>query len=179
MARVYLENQPPVDLEPLIILNKTSRIETSQSSNPSRTEPDPLGEANLQLPGPQSVGAANPHPAANQPLSSRTGYPQSSINQQSLSGFEEARSYNPQPPLEENARLSFVGQGPHQGVDGSGGFYPPNFGYQWPYPPTFPQPEYYPPMSYGPCLMVNPLFHSIFVAAVKMTRDMPRFRNHR
>ena len=60
-----------MDSEPLINLNKTSRIDTSQSSNPSRTEPGPLGEANLQLPGPQSAGAANPHPAANQSLSSR------------------------------------------------------------------------------------------------------------
>ena len=162
-ARVHFENQLPVDSEPLINLNKTSRIGTSQSSNHSRTESGPLGEANLQLLGPQSAGAANPHPAANQSLSSRIGYPQSSINQQILSGFEEAR-YNPQPPLVGNARLPFAGQSPQQGVDGSGGFYPPNFGYQWPYTPMFAN--------------ANPLFHLIFVAPLKMTRDTPRFRNH-
>ena len=74
-ARVHFKNQTPVDSEPLINLIKTSRIETSQSSNPSRTEPGPLGQANLQLPGSQSAGAVNPHSAANQSLSSRIGYP--------------------------------------------------------------------------------------------------------
>ena len=147
--------QPPVDSEPLINLNKTSRIETSQSSNPSRTEPGPLGEANLQLPGAQSAGAANPHPAANWFLSSRIGYPRSSINQQIPWGFEEARRYNPQPPLVENASLPLAGQGPHQGVDSSEGFYLPNIVYQWSYPPMFSQPGYYPPMPYGPAIWLT------------------------
>ena len=66
-ARVHFADHPSVDSEPLINLNRTSRIETSQALHLPRTEPGLLREANLQLPGsvPQSAGEANTRPAVN------------------------------------------------------------------------------------------------------------------
>ena len=134
------------------MVNRTSRIETSQSLQFCRNNPELLREANLQLPGSisQSAGEVNTQPAISQVSSNQIRYSQSSINQQNSSGLEGARRYAYQSPVVENARSTLAGHGPQQGTDSSFGFYPPNFGYQWPYPPMFPQPGYYPPMPYGP-----------------------------
>ena len=82
-ARVHFEEHPAVDSRPLIDLNRTSRIETSQSLQFSRNNPGLLREANLQLPGSisQSVGEVNTQPAVSQVSSSQIRYSQSSINQ--------------------------------------------------------------------------------------------------
>ena len=150
MARVHFENQSLADTEQLINLNRPSRIETNQLSHPSRTEPDlPVGvRSQLQGSVPQSAGETNTQPATNHFLSSQIGY-QSSINQKNPLGLDEAKRCNNLRPGVENARSLFAGQNPYQGVDGSFGCYPPNVGYQWPYPPMLPQQGYVPPMPYG------------------------------
>ena len=127
-ARVHFENYPPEGLDPWVNLNKASRIETSQSSYPPQTET-------------QSV--------MNNVTSSRIENAQPTINRLNPLYPEGAKGYNPQPPLGENMRSSFAGQGPHQQIDSSMGLHPPTDGYPWPYPPMFPPPGYYPPMTYG------------------------------
>ena len=55
-SRVHFEIEPSVGLEPLSMINRTSRIETSQPSDPLWTETNLIREANSRLSGafPQS-----------------------------------------------------------------------------------------------------------------------------